>query len=219
MDEPYDCGFFFCRHPDIAQKVFQNSNAAYLSGSGTSATIPSPLNIGIENSRRFRALPVYATLRAYGRTGYREMLQKQIHLARAVAAYLFDHPAFELLPSSSDTNDRTLARIYIIVLFRAKNDDLNKDLVQMINASSKIYVSGTSWEGKPACRIAVSNWQVDVARDSLLVKSTLHSIVEQRPGKHWAAESSTDSMVPVKRPRSRSSSSQTDAGGSKEMER
>lgn len=106
------------------------------------------------------------------------MLQRQIFLARSIAAYLFDHPDFELLPSSYDSKDRTLGRINIIVLFRAKNNDLNKVLVQRINASTRMYVSGTSWEEKPACRIAVSNWQVDVTRDSALVKEVLSSIVE-----------------------------------------
>lgn len=179
IDKPYDCGFFFCRHPEMAAKVFRNSNAAYLSGFETSATIPSPLNIGIENSRRFRALPVYATLRAYGRAGYRRMLQEQIHLARAIASYLFDHPDFELLPRSSDTKDQVMARIYIIVLFRARNEELNKVLVQRINASAKMYVSGTSWEGKPACRIAISNWQANVERDSAIITNVLKDIVDQ----------------------------------------
>lgn len=138
-----------------------------------SDTIPSPLNVGIENSRRFRALPVYATLRAYGRTGYRELLEEQITLARAIACYLFDHPDFELLPRSPDRKEQVLARTYIIVLFRAKNEELNKTLVQKLNASGKIYVSGTSWEGKPACRIAISNWQANVARDSATIKTIL----------------------------------------------
>jgi hypothetical protein len=34
------------------------------------AAIPSPLNCGIENSRRFRALPLYAGLLEQGKTGY-----------------------------------------------------------------------------------------------------------------------------------------------------
>ena len=191
IDKPYDCGFFFCRHLGNAAKVFQNSNAAYLGVLDTSAVIPSPLNMGIENSRRFRALPVYATLRSYGRTGYRKMLQEQIHLARAVASYLFDHPDFELLPSYSDTKDRVKSRVYIIVLFRAKDEELNKVLVQRINASTKIYVSVTSWEGKPACRIAISNWQVNVERHSTLIMRILKDIVEQPSGNTPTQDSPT----------------------------
>jgi len=173
----------------MAGKVFQNYNAAYLSGSDASVTIPSPLNIGIENSRRFRALPVYATLRAYGRTGYCKMLRKQITLARAIAFYLSDHADFELLPISPDTIARIIARTYIIVLFRAKNEELNKTLVQKINASAIIYVSGTSWEGKPACRIAISNWQVNVAWDSAIIKDVLRNAVHPIPDSPQAPNS------------------------------
>lgn len=144
LNVPYDCGFFFCRHPSVSQQVFQNPNAAYLNttNAGTDK-IQSPLNIGIENSRRFRGLPVYASLIAYGRDGYRDMLKRQIRFARAVATYLYDHDAFELLPETVfNSKDRINQDTFIIILFRAKNKGLNGDLVKRINASSKMYVSG-----------------------------------------------------------------------------
>ena len=72
LNVPYDCGFFFCRHKDLLQQVLHNPNAAYLNFNASGAArIVSPLNVGIENSRRFRGLPVYASLMAYGRRGYR----------------------------------------------------------------------------------------------------------------------------------------------------
>ena len=178
LNVPYDCGLFFCRHPKIMHQVFQNSNAAYLSSSG-GASVPSPLNVGMENSRRFRALPVYATLRAYGREGYRSMLQQQIRLARSIAEFLFDHPQYEVLPAAS-SKEALLDSIFIIVLFRAKDEHLNKELVVKINASSKIYVSGTSWDGKPACRFAISNWQADEHRDIEIVKEVLESVLQNQ---------------------------------------
>ena len=100
LNVPYDCGFYFTRHKALAVEVFQNAGAAYLStGVGDDDGILSPLNVGIENSRRFRALPVYATLYAYGRSGYVEMLKRQIELARRVAGWVWDHPEwYTLLP-------------------------------------------------------------------------------------------------------------------------
>lgn len=180
LNVPYDCGFFFCRHPDLAQQVFRNPNAAYLD-TKTAATdaIRSPLNVGIENSRRFRGLPVYATLIAYGRDGYRDMLQRQIRLARAVAAHLYEHDAFELLPRDVfTTRDKIDQDVFIIVLFKAKDDGLNEQLVQRINASSKMYVSGTLWDGSSASRIAVANWLVEPHRDLEIVKSVVQEVVE-----------------------------------------
>lgn len=176
LNVPYDCGFFFCRHPNLAGEVFQNPNAAYLSSGGDSNSIPSPLNIGLENSRRFRALPVYATLLAYGRDGYRDMLERQIRLARSIVAWLFDHPSYDVLPAAISKQE-LLENTFIIVLFKAKDGSINKELGKRINATSKMFVSGTSWDGNPACRIAISNWRVDVERDLSLVKNVLETVV------------------------------------------
>ena len=179
LNVPYDCGFFLCRDPNIAQQVFQNPNAAYLTAKGAATDqIQSPLNMGIENSRRFRGLPVYASLMAYGRNGYRDMLERQIRFARLVAAYLFDHEAFDLLPKQIFTNrDDVHQHVFIIVLFRAKSQVLNETLVEKINATSRMYVSGTVWEGCTASRIAVSNWQVQPNRDVVIVKNVLEDIL------------------------------------------
>ncbi|KAI9770933.1 MAG: hypothetical protein M1840_002637 [Geoglossum simile] len=179
--KPYDCGFFFCRWPNVASQVFQNSNAAYLAEATTADPdkILSPLNIGIENSRRFRALPVYATLTAYGRALYQEMLEQQIRLARAVAGCILKHSDFELLPGFPEPSDGKIHHTFIIVLFRAKDDGLNRELVGMINSTGKIYVSGTVWDGNPASRIAVSNWRIDERRDLAIVTNVLEEVVEK----------------------------------------
>ena len=162
----------------MAQRVFQNANAAYLQ-TGTEdgeGTIQSPLNIGLENSRRFRALPVYATLVAYGRQGYQDMLMRQVRLARAVAKYIQESDHFELLPESRRVSEEFYSEIFIIVLFRAKSESLNSELVKKINQSSRIYLSGTSWAGKPAARVAVSNWQVDPERDIQIFREVLDAV-------------------------------------------
>jgi glutamate/tyrosine decarboxylase-like PLP-dependent enzyme len=178
LNVPYDCGFFLTRSADTLSSVFQNPNAAYLS-SGPDASIPSPLNIGLENSRRFRALPVYAVLLAYGRDGLAEMFARQVRLARAVSVFLKSSNDYELLPSKVDdgTKEDHFEDTHIIVIFRAVDEKKNADLVKNINATGKMYVSGTKWEGKPACRIAVSTWKVEVERDLKLVTGVLKEVV------------------------------------------
>lgn len=149
-------------------------NAAYLSSEPD--TIPSPLNIGIENSRRFRALPVYATLAAYGRDGYREMLERQVKLARAIASFIVQGSDYELLPHGEEGTES----IYIIVLFRARDARLNAELVRCINGSRRIYVSGTQWDGRPAARFAVATWLVDVDRDVAVVRDVLEEVAKSK---------------------------------------
>ncbi|OSS53213.1 hypothetical protein B5807_03014 [Epicoccum nigrum] len=178
LNVPYDCGFFLSRHRALAERVFKNPNAAYLAAGAAGDGIMSPLNIGLENSRRFRALPVYASLVAYGKAGYRDMLERQIALSRGIAAYIQGSEEYELLPQCVDSK-AAMDQIYIIVLFRAKNELLNEQLVSKIKASRKIYVSGTSWEGKPACRFAVSNWMADAERDLPVIKQVLQEVATE----------------------------------------
>lgn len=178
LNVPYDCGFFFSRHRDIAVRVFQNPNAPYFSMGAATDSLVSPSNVGLENSRRLRALPVYANLTAYGADGYRAMLERQIELSRGIAEYLIDSPDFELLPESDRPKQEMLNSVYIIVLFRAKDEGLNKELTSRIKAGRKIYVSGTAWHGRPACRFAVSNWMTDAKRDLPIIKQVLAEVVE-----------------------------------------
>ncbi|QVM07388.1 hypothetical protein D8B26_002088 [Coccidioides posadasii str. Silveira] len=178
LNVPYDCGFFFSRHASIAQDVFRNPNAAYLTFSiAAMDPVVSPNNIGIENSRRFRALPVYATLMAYGREGYQIMLERQIRLARRIADWLFDHPKYVTFPRVSSRKELAEST-FMIVLFGATDDDLNASLVNKINNTPLLYVSGTTWDGRPACRIAISNYKVDVERDFARVVSVLEDFVK-----------------------------------------
>jgi glutamate/tyrosine decarboxylase-like PLP-dependent enzyme len=189
LNVPYDSGAFFTRHKSLLQDVFKNGNAAYLTSGaapgpvavadGDYDAIQSPLNIGIENSRRFRALPVYATLVAYGRSGYADMLKRQITLARRVTAWLLRDDRFEVLPSRAEgeSEDELLAQTFIVVLFRVRDDEVMKGFVKNVNGTGKMYLTGTVWEGKAAARIAVSNWQVDVRRDLEVIVDVLNRAV------------------------------------------
>lgn len=178
LNVPYDCGFFFTRHPNVASQVFQNANAAYLTaGNSDGPSIPSPLNIGIENSRRFRALPVYASLLSYGKSGYQEMLERQIRLARKIYGWVFEHPGYTALPVAASKSE-LLDQTFMSVLFRANDEGLNRELGSKINETSRMFVSGTSWDGSPACRIAISNWRVDVERDFALVTDVLAKVAQ-----------------------------------------
>ncbi|KAI9167603.1 LOW QUALITY PROTEIN: L-2,4-diaminobutyrate decarboxylase [Paramyrothecium foliicola] len=171
LNVPYDCGVFFTRSATILQSVFTNPNAAYLS-SGSQSSIPSPLNIGLENSRRFRALPAYAVLHSEGRPGMQNLMSNMAQLSRRIAAFLRDSMHYELLPDEG----MDLEDVFMIVLFKAKNPALNETLVERINGTKLLYVSGTKWRGESAVRIAVSNWQADVKRDFKLVSSILSDL-------------------------------------------
>lgn len=146
------------QHAQLGPAVYVNPNAAYLKPG--SLDVPSPLNIRAENSTRFRGFAVYSTLVGLGRQRYVEIMRAQVDLAREIADYIDKHPRYELLNGrTGHVGAANYNRIFMIVLFRAKDPTLNSNLASAINAQRKIYVSGTRWEGLSACRIAISNWQ------------------------------------------------------------
>ncbi|KAI8957396.1 PLP-dependent transferase [Daldinia sp. FL1419] len=189
LNVPYDTGIFFTRTTTIPQAVFQNPNAVYLSTPSTSSgpVIPSPLNIGLENSRRFRALPVYAVLLSEGAAGLADMLARMVRLARGVAGAVARDPElkddYEFLPALTEEQkskgEKEEENTHIVVLFRARDAGLNEKLVEKIQSSGEWYVSGTKWEGRPACRIAVSSWRVNVDEDLAFVKERLAGITKE----------------------------------------
>lgn len=95
LNAPYDTGFAFVRDAEAHAGAFAAA-AAYL-GTETHAR-PVFGNLGPEMSRRARAIPVWATLRAYGRDGYRAMFERRhLALAQRVARQVDEAPDLERL--------------------------------------------------------------------------------------------------------------------------
>ncbi|KAF2862139.1 PLP-dependent transferase [Piedraia hortae CBS 480.64] len=179
LNVPYDCGFFLSKRVDIAEEVCCNPNATYLSGGGD---VPSPLNIGIENSRRFRAFPVYATLLEFGREGYANLVGNMVRLARGLVREL-RKDGWETLPIKEDGVDEEeyVRETFMIVCFRFRDEGEDSRLgrfVEIVNGLSRVFVGRTVWGGRPAVRIAVANWQVDPEKDVGVVMEALREGLE-----------------------------------------
>ena len=151
---PYDCGFVFVRDPTYLRGSFSTS-AAYLSLDEL-PTVWNALDFSAENSRRFRALSVWCALRAAGRAGYREIVERSIHNAALFAAWVEEQPLLELM-APAHLN---------IVCFRvlsegdsdAGTDALNSTVIDMIQRGGIAYVTPTRWQGRGAIRAAFDNW-------------------------------------------------------------
>jgi glutamate/tyrosine decarboxylase-like PLP-dependent enzyme len=175
LNVPYDCGFAFVRELDRLPRAM-NVGAAYL----PSADDPHP-NFGFlapENSRRARALAVWATLRAYGRAGYREMVERHCGLAAHLAARVDAAPDLE-----------RLAEVPLnIVCFRARPAGLDEEQLNALNrrvgdalrADGRVFAGTTTYAGKVALRPAIVNWQTEQRDVDLLVDVVCELVAEER---------------------------------------
>jgi glutamate/tyrosine decarboxylase-like PLP-dependent enzyme len=168
LNVPYDCGFAFVRDPGRLAKAFA-VGAPYLPSPDDPR--PNPGFLSPENSRRARAFVVWATLRAYGRAGYREMVERHLRLARHLASRVDDAPELE-----------RLAEVPLnIVCFRVhppdtpedELDELNRRLGEALLRDGRVFAGTTTYDGKVAFRPAIVNWQttepdVDLLIDVLL---------------------------------------------------
>jgi glutamate/tyrosine decarboxylase-like PLP-dependent enzyme len=167
LNVPYDCGFAFVRAPERLARAL-NVGAPYLPSADDSH--PNFGFLAPENSRRARALAVWATLRAYGRTGYRDMVERHLALAKHLAAAVDRAPELERLA------DVPLN----IVCFRAhppgltepELNALNERLGAAIRADGRVIVGTTTYAGKTALRPAIVNWQTQTDDVDLLVGVT-----------------------------------------------
>ena len=173
---------YFTKNLNILKNACASGPAAYLTSSiaavdTTAKTIESPLNVGIENSRRFRALPLYASLVAYGRVGYSEMILRNINYARSLDAWLRASPWYEVLTpkpakvigqnlqeNKHETTNIILFSITSHVPEKFQNADGMQRVVTAINATGSVYLTGTSFQQRACARIAVSNWRVGFGR-------------------------------------------------------
>jgi glutamate/tyrosine decarboxylase-like PLP-dependent enzyme len=154
LNVPHDCGFAFLRDSERLVTTF-SEEAAYLPSPEDSR--PNWGFMGPEGSRRARALTIWATLRAYGRSGYRVMVERHLELARRLAERIDEEPELE-----------RLAEVPLnIVCFRWRPadagepelDELNRRLGVALLRDGRVFAGTTVFEGKVAFRPAIVNWR------------------------------------------------------------
>jgi glutamate/tyrosine decarboxylase-like PLP-dependent enzyme len=161
LNVPYDCGFAFVRDPELLKEPFRL----------TGPYLPSDESPSPEASRRARSLAVWSTLRAYGRSGYRAMVEQHLELAQRLGRRIEAEPELELLAPVKLN----------IVCFRHRPPGLDEDALDEHNLAlgrdiledARVFFGTTRHEGKVAFRPAIVNWRttegdVDLIADAVL---------------------------------------------------
>ncbi|MER6215609.1 pyridoxal-dependent decarboxylase [Streptomyces sp. NPDC001674] len=167
LNVPYDSAVQFTRRRDLQTRVFANS-AAYLGPLGPD---PDLVHLTPENSHRLRALAAWFTLRAYGRAGHREIVERDTACAHALGELLGQDPALRLLAP---------VRLNV-VCFTLAHDPTPERLAALREAvAPEVFVTPTVLAGTPALRAAFSNWRTtpaDVRRAAEALRSAAKELV------------------------------------------
>ncbi len=154
LNVPYDCGYSLVAEPE-AHRASMSYKASYLSHQDVAR---DPLDWNPEFSRRARGFPSYAALRELGREGVREMVERNCQCAAAIVEGLSKMPGVEVLA-------RPVINQGLVAFLDPQghvSDEWNEKVIAEIAKEGTSFFSGTTWKGRRAMRISVSNWQTSL---------------------------------------------------------
>ena len=144
----FDCSAYFVRDRAALLRSF-GASAEILKASHDDAVV-NYRDWGIQLGRRFRALKLWFVIRSYGVEGLQALLREHIRLGKQFAAWVDAHPGFERI------GEAPLAT----VCFRQRGADadaLNQRLLARLNATGRIFLTGTRLKSKYVLRLALGH--------------------------------------------------------------
>lgn len=150
LNSPYDCGMAIVRDGDALRKSMA-INADYLPNDQANPSDYTP-----EVSRRPRGVDAWAALRALGRTGLADLVERHCRLATRFADS-FREAGFAVL------NDVVLNQVLVSFGDAART----REVIAAIQEEGTCWAGVTVWQGKTAMRVSVISWattEADVDR-------------------------------------------------------
>ena len=160
LNVPYDSGLAFVRDAH-ALSASMAITAEYLP---TASPWRNPSDFTPELSRRARGVPVWAALRALGRSGVAELVERTCRHARRFADALAQ-AGFEVL------NDVVLNQ----VLVAFGDAERTQRVIAAVQEDGTCWCGGTVWQGRTAMRISVSSWATTDADVELSIAAMLRA--------------------------------------------
>lgn len=157
LNVPYDCGFVYVRQPEPLFRAMR-MQADYLQ----LGREWEPLHWTPDSSRRARGVEVWAALKALGRDGVADLVERTCRYAARFAERLRD-AGFEIL------NDVVINQ----VLVSFGSDERTREVIDAVQRDGTCWCGGTLWHGRQAMRISVSSWattadDVEISADAII---------------------------------------------------
>jgi aromatic-L-amino-acid decarboxylase len=144
---PMDCSVFYTARPDVLRRAFSLSREFLQTQEDPRAI--NLMDYGVPLGRRFRALKLWFILRSFGREGLAEMVRSHVRMAQDLAREIAAHPRFEIAAPHP----------FSVVCFRYRGtDDENRRILERVNATGEVFLSGTVLKGRFTLRLAVGNY-------------------------------------------------------------
>jgi glutamate/tyrosine decarboxylase-like PLP-dependent enzyme len=142
LNVPYDSGLAFVRNPEHLRRTMIQRAAYLIQGETREPSQYTP-----ESSRRARGVEIWAALRALGREGIAEMVERTCRHAARFAEGL-RAAGYQVL------NEVVINQ----VLVSFGDADTTNRVIAALQADGTCWCGGTVWQGQTAMRISVSSW-------------------------------------------------------------
>jgi aromatic-L-amino-acid decarboxylase len=154
----FDCSAYFVK--DRAALLGSFGASAEILRTAHDDRVVNYRDWGIQLGRRFRALKLWFVIRTYGVEGLRAMIREHVRLGELLGSWISGDPGFELAAPP----------LLGLVVFRyvgeasgnrqpatGNLDALNRGLQERVNATGKIFITGTRLGGRYVLRVALGH--------------------------------------------------------------
>lgn len=167
LQTPYDCGFAIVRDAEAHRRAMA-FGASYLPPVAEGER--DPTHYVPELSRRARGFTTWAMLRAFGRSGIAEMVERHCRLAKLIADRAAEEPGIAIL------NEVVLNQA---VLRFGDDDEKTLATIAQLQKDGVAFAGGSKWRERWMMRISVSGYSTteeDAKRTAEAIKSAWRQV-------------------------------------------
>jgi aromatic-L-amino-acid/L-tryptophan decarboxylase len=165
---PFEAGCALVRDPETLINAFSYRPAYYHFEGKEDDPRTSFYEMGMQNTRGFRALKVWLAIRHVGRSGYEQMIGEDIALSKLLYEEVAQHPELEAVTQGlSITTFR-----YVPKELRERSsepdivkylNDVNTALLSNLQTGGEVFVSNAVVDGDYVLRACITNWRTSDA--------------------------------------------------------